>query len=251
MRTFTSVGILLGTGIVGLTLGIAGGKTVRAQDASATVPMSSGRPHPLQGVSAIIEADIVSAQYTYDNTLGPRVQLNLANIVVDAGVVPKLTTLSQFGGPLPDGTTMRATDLPVLTPGSRYVLFLGKDPWFYTPVWSYLAFRLENIAGQQVVVGPTGKSVLSISSDGVKFGQTSIVDYTGAIDPISVLPRLATASATTPDIAQSLSRDSFIASAQAAAVQVGARFDVPIPVAPDLLGRPVWNVVQGVPAVVQ
>ncbi|MEO8212845.1 MAG: hypothetical protein ABI560_06620 [Myxococcales bacterium] len=231
-------------GIVSIALGLAKHSNQTAGTAAAAVLTS--RPHPLKGVAAIVEADIVSTKYVYDETLGPRAEFALANVVVHAGKLSDLKTLSQFGGPLPDGTQIVTSDLPTLTPGARYILFLGSAPWFYTPVWTYLCFRVETIAGRSVVVGPGGFPVTSFGKAGVTFAQTKVLDLSGPNDPSAPRTLLPNVSSADPGLAEAVDHDTFLRSAIEAASSSGADFNVTVPTAPELLGGSTkWNVVQG------
>jgi len=208
----------------------------------------SARPNPLKGVAAIVELDVVSASYTYDDVMGPRTQLNVANVIVHAGNVGNLKTLSQFGGALPDGSMILASGLPVLAPGSHYILFLGADPWFYTPVWTYLAFRTETVGSRSIVVGFSGAAVTRFSAGGVTFGK-QIVDLSGPNDQLTPRPRLTALSDADPEIASALDPASFVSAAKVAAIQAGADFTGTAPTAASLLGGvSKWNIVNGTAA---
>jgi hypothetical protein len=179
-------------------------------------------PHPLAGVASIIEADVIAARYTFDDSLGPRTEVTLDNIVVHAGNAPAEKVFSQLGGPLPNGHYMGISELPVLHPGSRYILFLAATPWFYTPIWTGLAFRVEPIGDRKIVLGLHGRPVLSFDSTGVRFGSTQMVDPQTQKDPLQPLPRVASFSASLPDVANALDASTFGQAAMAAAKTVGA-----------------------------
>jgi len=206
----------------------------------ASATSSYGKaPHPLAGVASIIEADIVDAQYTFDTSIGPRTSVTLDNIVVHAGNAPREKVFSQLGGPLPNGHYVRVSDLPVLHPGSRYILFFGASDSFYTPVWADLAFRVEAIGGRRIVLGPQGHPVTSFNSKGVSFGATQIVDPMTERDPLKPLARVTSFSASLPDIAAALDASSFGQAAKEAAKAVGAPLGTPsLRAAP----RVQWNV---------
>lgn len=181
-------------------------------------PARPKRPHPLAGVASVVEADVVSARYLYDDIQGPRTEFTLANVVVHRGSAPKELTFTQYGGQLPDGSFVGASELPVLNPGSRYVLFLGGTPWFYTPVWAGLSFRVEKVGARSIILGPEGRTVTSFGAEGVTFGSKSIVDYSNHPDPRVPLART---SVTADEVADALDKDGFMASAQAAMDAVG------------------------------
>ena len=189
--------------------------------AASTAPQRKA-PHPLAGVASIIEADVTAARYTFDDSLGPRTEVTLDNIVVHAGNAPAEKVFSQLGGPLPNGHYMGISELPVLHPGSRYILFLAATPWFYTPIWTGLAFRVEPIGDRKIVLGLHGRPVLSFDSTGVRFGRTQMVDPQTQKDPLQPLPRVASFSTSLPDVANALDASTFGQAAMAAAKTVGA-----------------------------
>jgi hypothetical protein len=158
-------------------------------------------------------------------------------VVVHRGSAPKELTFTQYGGQLPDGSFVGAAELPVLTPGSRYVLFLGGTPWFYTPVWAGLSFRVEKVGERSIVLGPHGRAVTSFGVQGVKFGTKEVVDYSNHPDPRFALAR---ANVVANDIADAVDKDSFLTSAQTAMDAVGT-MAVASSFKPTLPGR-AWNI---------
>ncbi len=224
-------GLLLGSSIaIALTncfaIAHAQSGTTGASEPPTVVPGAAApqhkAPHPLAGVASIIEADVIAARYTYDESLGPRTEVTIENIVAHAGNAPSEKVFSQTGGPLPNGLYMGIAELPVLHPGSRYILFLAATPWFYTPVWAGLAFRVEPIGDRRIVLGLHGRPVLSFDSTGVTFGRTQIVNPQMQKDPLKPLPKLASFNTSLPDIASALDSKAFGQAALDAAKKVGA-----------------------------
>ena len=179
-------------------------------------------PHRLLGVASIIEADVIDARHTFDSSLGPRTEVTLDNIVVHAGNAPAERVISQLGGPMPDGHFLIIPELPVLHPGSRYILFLAATKNFYTPIWAGLAFRVETIGEKRIVLGRQGYPVSGFSIKGAKLGTTQIVNPEAQKDPLQPLSRAASFDTTLPDIANAMDAKSFGQAAMEAARTVGA-----------------------------
>lgn len=176
----------------------------------AAVPSRS----PLEDVAAIIEADVTSARYIFDDAMGPRTEVTLSHVVVDAGAAPIQDTFAQLGGPLPDGRVVSVADTPVLTPGARYILFLTARPWFYSPIKSSLAFRIEVVSGREIILGPDGQPVLSFGPYGVMLGTTSVIDSPRRHDPLQPLRHVPGLDVSpTEDVLKAIGRDDFVSAA--------------------------------------
>ncbi|MBX3185276.1 MAG: hypothetical protein KIT72_16435 [Polyangiaceae bacterium] len=132
-------------------------------------------PHPLAGVTSIVEATIESTWSEFDDRLGPRLFVKLSDLTVHAGRPPSKHTFSQLGGSLPDGRYVEVTELPELATGARYVLFFGRSASMYTAIWARLAFRLEQTKEKTIVLNPDGLPVLRFDADGIQYGQTSLL----------------------------------------------------------------------------
>ena len=188
----------------------------------------SAAPHPLKGVAAIVEADVVASRYTFDSTLGPRTEVTLANITVHAGNPPTQNVFSHLGGPMPNGKFLMVSEFPVLHPGSRYLFFFAGEPLPLTPVWARLAFRVESLSGRKIVVSPTGHPLIKFGINGAEFGTTQLFDPANQPDPLGPLPLSATANLTAPDVASALDVATFAQSARDVANSVGAVFGTPV-----------------------
>lgn len=207
-----------------------GGAPSVGGDAGRVVPASA---HPLAGVSSIIEADVAAMRHEYADEIGPRTVIKLSNILVHAGATPTGTEFSQLGGPLPNGQIVHVWELPRFSIGSRYVLFLTAVPWFHTPVWGGLAFRVERFSTKTIVLGPQGAPVLQFAPSGVRFAATRLVD--SPLDfatPFSAQPRLPTITDTHPDVVAALSKDEFVQAAVFASIDIGAPLGHPVSLAP-------------------
>lgn len=200
----------------------------------------------LSGVGAVVEADVVGATYKYDEHTGPRTEVTLANVVVHHGKLPgNMTSLSQLGGPLPNGDYVGTSELPVLNPGSRYVLFLMAGQWFYSPIWAALAFRVEQVGGRSVITDPSGHLVSHFGPEGVIAGTTLVVDHSAGSDPL--LPLAArTVDVSTADVQQALDRNVFLSQVTDAIARVGGLSSDPVVSSPE--ARPQWGVTSTLPA---
>jgi hypothetical protein len=197
-------------------------------------------PHPLADVASIVEADVAKVTTAFDATLGPRLVVELTNVVVHAGAPLPETTFSQLGGPMPDGRYVEVKELPEFTAGARYILFLSKQASIYTPVWARLAFRIEQLSTKAIVLGPDGEFVLHLGTDGVRFGKTKLIaDNHDRATPLAAHVFDKSAAESDADVASAMSPQEFIAAAKQAASAVGAPFGAPISLRPSANAR--WH----------
>ena len=188
----------------------------------------------------------MSAKYTYDEETGPRTVVTMGNLTVLAGKAPDGLTFGQFGGPLPDGRYVSDPDVPVLNPGARYILFFGPPSWFYSPIRHGLAFRVEQVGGRTIILGTDGRAVLTMSTNGITFGDTVVVNRGLQRDPLKPNPiDPAVSSASFSDLASAIDEPVFAAAATRAIIVRGARLGVP---ALSPLRRAHWHLSPGKPA---
>ena len=119
----------------------------------------------IRQLNAIVLADVRDISTSYDRCVGPRTVLHLGNVRSLLGS-PHTDTmqLRVFGGPLPNGRYVQASESPRYVGGRRYLLFLFNTDWRFSPVIGDLAFRVENIAGREVLVSPNGQGVTGVST---------------------------------------------------------------------------------------
>jgi hypothetical protein len=200
------------------------GKGVEPQE--TPVPRAKKqKEHPLRSVAAIVEADIARTWYGYEDRLGPRTYFELSNVVVHGGRPLEKKVFSQLGGPLPDGRFSEVTELPDLSAGARYILFMGKTISVFTPIWARLAFRIEQVNGRKVVIGADGKAVKKISVNGIEFGKAELLDIprerSMADKPRSIFLKKGIAE---EEIDGAVSDAEFVANAVTAAIEADAPF---------------------------
>lgn len=249
MKNFRSVrqfvALLIIPGSLSISQSVFANETGPAQrPTTQPPPMSPGKlpPHPLSDVAAIIEADVAKISYAFDKRLGPRTVIELANAIVHAGATPPSMTFSQLGGPLPDGGFLEVVELPRFTLGARYVLFFGKQASVYTAVWARLAFRLENLAGRSIALGPDGTPVRYFGFDGVQFGRTRLL----SAEPDSSKQTYAetflrNVAQTDADTATAISSNDLLSSAIKVASEVDAPIGDPVSLDPEPFAQ--WDVI--------
>ena len=135
----------------------------------------------LEQTAAIVEADVADITTSFDATAGPRTNVVLTNVVETSGRFSfgSTLTLPVFGGPLPDGRIVQASHLPKFVKGARYVIFLANHDWFFSPVLGELAFRVETVGGQEVLLDGSGQPVVGLDDSGVVLGRVRMSDPAG------------------------------------------------------------------------
>ena len=120
-------------------------------------------------LNAIVEGDVSDIAYSYQDCEGPRTRVVLRNVRTLLGEPHDATlNLQMFGGPLPDGRFVEASELPAFAIGAHYVIFLRNTDWRFSPVITNLALRVERIAGRDVLVTSDGFGVTGVSDTRVE-----------------------------------------------------------------------------------
>lgn len=189
---------------------------------SAAPSVARQAPHPLSGVSSIVEADIAKVWNEVDEKLGPRTFVELSNVVVHAGRPPSTKVFSQLGGPDSEGRLVQVKELPTFTQGARYVLFFGKEASVYTPIWARLAFRIEKVNKKSIVLGPDGTAVTRFGVEGVQFGGTRLVTPNTELSKgLKAEAFAADKAAAAPELSRAVAAADFVAAAVEATLEVG------------------------------
>jgi hypothetical protein len=136
----------------------------------AVAPESFDRIESLvKQTSAIVRGQVTGVSYSYDDCLGPRTVVSLSGVERLAGTsVDDHISLVTFGGKLPNGKFVTASELPRYVEGASYVLFLFNRDWRFSPVIGDLAFREETIGGRKVLVDSDGFGVSGIGKSGIE-----------------------------------------------------------------------------------
>jgi hypothetical protein len=146
---------------------------------TATSDFGSGGPDLatfLRKTATVVEGVVEDISYDYDKAMGPRTLYRFKRIETHLGkFADEQFTVNIFGGPLPDGTFVRTSELPELVYGGTYVLFLINEAWFYSPLVSPdLALRRETVQGKKILVDVMGRPVSAIGPSGIGFTGLSL-----------------------------------------------------------------------------
>jgi hypothetical protein len=127
----------------------------------APAPVDTSR-QILAQTSTIFRGSLKDVQFTYDGCSGPRTDYVFSNsspLLGEKVEVEAQVNLRVLGGPTPRGTWLAVSELPQLALDSQYVVFLRNTDWTFSPIVGNLAFRVETIAGREVLVNPDGRAV--------------------------------------------------------------------------------------------
>ena len=123
----------------------------------------------IRQTSAIVRGKVTGISYSYDDCFGPRTIVSLSGVATLAGTdVGDHISLSTFGGKMPNGKYVTASELPRYVEGATYVLFLFNRDWRFSPVIGDLAFREESIVGRKVLVDSDGFGISGIGKLGIE-----------------------------------------------------------------------------------
>jgi hypothetical protein len=144
---------------------------------------------------SIVEADVISISFDYFDCEGPRTIVRLENVrsLLGGRTEPTLS-LRNFGGYLPNGHYVYASELPRYVLGAHYILFLRNTDWKFSPVIGDLAFRVETIAGRQVLLDTDGVAVSDVSESGIhrqtpQLTEAVGLNVRGPVDRREIQPR--------------------------------------------------------------
>jgi hypothetical protein len=165
----------------------------------------------LQGVAAIVEADVTRTWQDYDEQRGPRTCYALGNVRTHAGVEPDEDHFCQLGGDLPDGTTITVMETAEMQEGARYIFFFGEEATVYTSIWAGQLFRVESAGRKSIVLTPDAKAVLKLDETGAEVGAKRLLAQREGTEELMVKkagPLLADAL-TSGDVAAAMDKEVF------------------------------------------
>lgn len=154
-----------------------------APQARAVVDLASA----LAQTAAVVEGTVRELRAEYNDAEGPWTRIVLGDVQVHLGALPKAEVgevgaagsparlaksleLWQFGGSLPNGRLVVAAELPVLTKGKRYLLFLRNTEWNVSPIVGPWALRVEPLGRGEALVTGDGQAVLGVGEAGLALG---------------------------------------------------------------------------------
>jgi hypothetical protein len=134
----------------------------------------------LAQTAAIFRGSLKSVQFTYDSCAGPRTNYVFSDSSTLMGAqVQSTVTLKVLGGPTPGGKWVGVSELPKLALDSQYVTFLRNTDWTFSPIVGNLVFRVETIAGREILVHPSGRAVTGWGADGPLLSIASVSEVVG------------------------------------------------------------------------
>jgi len=124
----------------------------------------------LEQTAAVVYGTVSDISYSFDPIQGPRTNVTLTGVRSLVGTIGAATQLMLplFGGPTPDGHYFRDADSPRFALATDYLVFLANHDWFYCPVISDLAFRVETINGQEVLLDSDGFAIIGFNAAGIQ-----------------------------------------------------------------------------------
>ena len=176
LRQWTYRAALCGVGAVALGH-LVNPPAAQAQAARQVVPAAARQPaavvdlrSTVDQTAAVVEGVVSEIRHDYSDEDGPWTRVTLSGIKTHLGQVPASFEIRHFGGPLPNGRTVVAAELPVFVQGKRYVVFLRNTQWNLSPVVGDLALRVETLDGTEVLVDSDGRAVTGVGARGVEMG---------------------------------------------------------------------------------
>ena len=117
--------------------------------------------------ATVFSGVLKEVRFTYDPCAGPRTHyiFEEATTVIGTPVRGELT-LKSFGGPTPNGRWMDWSEGQKFALHSRYIVFLRNTDWTYSPILGDLAYRIERVAGREVLLSSTGRAVVGWGETG-------------------------------------------------------------------------------------
>ncbi|NPD23304.1 hypothetical protein [Corallococcus exiguus] len=155
--------------------------------------------------ASVVEGEVTDVRSEYSPRTGPWTVVTLGNVRAHLGAAPRELRLKQAGGVLPDGRQLVVSHVPRFVRGARYVVFLRNTGWSLSPVLDEHAFRVESVAGREVLVGAEGGLVAGMGSAGVR--QTAPVFET--VDLMGARPALR-AEAQARGVPEGMEREAFL-----------------------------------------
>jgi hypothetical protein len=135
----------------------------------------------LAQTATVFRGSLKSVQFTYNDCSGPRTNYVFSDSDSLLGTeVSSTVTLAVLGGPTPGGKWVGVSELPKLALDSEYVTFLRNTDWTFSPIVGNLVFRVEKIAGREVLVDPNGHAVTGWGADGPMLSAAPVSEVVGA-----------------------------------------------------------------------
>ncbi|MCC6214451.1 MAG: hypothetical protein IT376_06255 [Polyangiaceae bacterium] len=135
-------------------------------------------------VAALVHVRVVGRADAYDDRLGPGTRYDLEVLRVYAGALKtgERVSVRQFGGDLPSGKSMGASDVLQLEPDTEYFLPLKRSAYFWSALGDDLALRrAATRTGDAAAVAGSGRLVTAVTLAGIDDADESILDRGDAL----------------------------------------------------------------------
>lgn len=190
----------------------SGTGTPKGRGPRPAYPLMSTRP-TLEQTAAVVEGTVTAISYSFDDQLGPRTNVTFGSLASRVGSLKPSTTLTLpfYGGPSADGTSFyAAAHVARFVQGAKYVLFLANHDWFFSPVLSNNAFRVETVGGRDILVDSDGMGVTGVSVERFERTGAQITESAGLDrrNPFAA-PKMIAAAAS-PEVTACMGKESFI-----------------------------------------
>lgn len=127
--------------------------------------------------AAIVDGIVTDIRYDYSEEDGPWTTVILSKARALAGSAPEAIAIRHFGGPLPNGGFVVASELPVFVRDREYIVFLRNTTWNVSAVVDDLAFRVDTVDSTQVLADSDGQPVLQVGPAGFERGPRLFDDF--------------------------------------------------------------------------
>ncbi|WP_437481088.1 hypothetical protein WME75_36885 [Sorangium sp. So ce1014] len=196
----------------------------------------------LNSTAAVVEGRVVDIAFTYDPVEGPRTVATLADVKTHLGTpIRGELKISTLGGPHPNGRRLYIPELPEFHADSTYIVFLTRTDWFYSPVVSSFAFRVENVGSRQILINQQGHAIVGASALGIELSGRPVSAVQN--ESTTRLERPALLAGAESRATGALSKSDFLTSLSSLAKSAAPRGEFRRSVAP---GR-TWNITKVAP----
>jgi hypothetical protein len=135
----------------------------------------------LAQTASVFRGTLKDVSLTYDDCGGPRIVYGFSgNSPLLGETVNPQVSVKILGGQTPRGTWLTVSEVPQLALDSEYVVFLRNTDWTYSPIVANLAFRVEKIGGQEVLVHPSGKVLTGWGEHGPTLSAQLVTEQVGS-----------------------------------------------------------------------
>ncbi len=167
----------------GIAISFAGNAIAQSLVSKPAPVVSVAPPSPspagasIRKGAALVRGSVIAIKSAYDPAGGPRTEYTFKIGNVYEGSVPsEEIVLSFLGGYLPDGRFLTVSDVPILAEGRSYLALLAADSAFFSPVVPDYLFAVEDVEGEEALIGEDGRGLAAITVLGPRFGEQPLFE---------------------------------------------------------------------------